>query len=83
MELKIFVTEQEIFLNTKNFKNHREYIKYRFKKEHNAEVTQFHTSYTVHGVKKGLKFMKADSDIYLAFEVIGVLGESLQYCKEA
>lgn len=73
-KLKVYVTEQEIFLNTKNFKDHREYIKYRFEREHKVTVSQFHTSKE----KPGLKFNKTDSDIYLAYEVEGELGVSLQ-----
>ncbi len=69
----IFISDADIFRNTKHFKNHRLYVAHVFK-QLGIEITQFHTTARDSGIVKGLEFMRTDSEIDPRLEVTATLG---------
>jgi len=78
-EVKLYITEQEIFKNTGNFKTHRDFVKAKFR-ERGFEVTEFANKYGVAGqqIAEGLKFLRTDSDKDLTMIVVGTVGVNLR-----
>lgn len=75
----IYVTDEDIHKNTKNFKSHRDYIAHRFK-QLGIEVIRWHT--TDGGRKPGLKYMAGDSQLLTFQEITGIIGENVKFIDE-
>lgn len=77
--VKIVLDEYVIFENTKDYKNHRDFIADVFRAR-GLEVTRWHHEYLGdNSVSKwGLVYSRADSDTRTIVEVFGIVGENLR-----
>lgn len=75
------IADAEIFNNAHLFKNHRDYIAFKFK-EMGFEVTEWHSRYKGEElIAQGLQYYRTDSDLNPMVEVVGTLGQNIRPLK--
>jgi len=84
--IKFSFSATDVFNNTKIFRDHRDYVRYRFAKM-GYEVTQWNWDMDPETgrweqYKDGVGFKKNDSDIELSIEVSGVVGLNLKELRK-
>ena len=71
----------DVYNNTKYFKTHRDYVRYRFQ-QMGLEVVKWNWEQAENGKwfpnEDGIKFKRMESDINVIIEVSGVIGKSLR-----